>query len=262
MYSKKIDLDKFYTKESIAIDCIKQIKLDDYDLVIEPSAGSGSFFNNIVHDNKVGLDILPEAEGIIKQNWFDYKIDKKFKNVLVIGNPPFGKRNKLSIEFIKKSMDNNVNTVAFILPNVFNKYTLQKKINSNYRLVSVTSLPDNSFTLSGESYNVPCSFFVFDKQDGPCLRFDPSLYVDTIDWEFSNKGDFDFFIFGASPKKIVDFPNENNRGYYIKLKNPKDKDKVISNFKDKITWKGHSSASGGVSWLTRPEIVKLYNEMI
>jgi 16S rRNA A1518/A1519 N6-dimethyltransferase RsmA/KsgA/DIM1 with predicted DNA glycosylase/AP lyase activity len=100
-YSEKVELDKFYTKESIAKKCIDSIDIDSYDLIIEPSAGGGSFFNNIDSLNKIGLDLLPESKDIIKQDWFDYKIDNKYKNVLVIGNPPFGKRNKLSGQFIK-----------------------------------------------------------------------------------------------------------------------------------------------------------------
>ena len=92
-YSKKIELDKFYTKESVAIACLKLLgDLDYYDLVIEPSAGNGSFFRNINHKNKIGLDLKPEYETIREQDWFTLKIDKRFKKVLIVGNPPFGKR--------------------------------------------------------------------------------------------------------------------------------------------------------------------------
>lgn len=36
-------LDKFYTVESVVDSCLKGIKWDDYDFVVEPSAGNGSF---------------------------------------------------------------------------------------------------------------------------------------------------------------------------------------------------------------------------
>lgn len=60
-YSDKVDYDKFYTKEAVAIDCLRSIDLKEYDLIIEPSAGNGSFLKNIKHENKVGLDIKPES---------------------------------------------------------------------------------------------------------------------------------------------------------------------------------------------------------
>ena len=40
---KKCDLDKFYTKDSIATKLIKHINLKKYDLIVEPSAGGGIF---------------------------------------------------------------------------------------------------------------------------------------------------------------------------------------------------------------------------
>ena len=41
-------LDQFYTNKDIAISCFKtlsqQVDLDDYDHILEPSAGNGSFY--------------------------------------------------------------------------------------------------------------------------------------------------------------------------------------------------------------------------
>jgi hypothetical protein len=59
-------LDKFYTKSDIAKMCIDKINLSDFDLIIEPSAGSGSFSNNI--EGCISYDIEPESDSIIKQD--------------------------------------------------------------------------------------------------------------------------------------------------------------------------------------------------
>lgn len=88
MYSNKIALDKFYTKEEVAKQCVKCIDLASYDFVIEPSAGSGAFLKAISHKNVLGIDIEPEIPSIKKMSWFDYQIPSEYKNVLVIGNPP------------------------------------------------------------------------------------------------------------------------------------------------------------------------------
>jgi len=260
MYSEKVTLDKFYTKTNVAKKCLSYINFEQYDLVIEPSAGNGSFYNQINHNNKIGLDIEPENSDILKVDWFDYKVNEKYKKVLVIGNPPFGKRNKLSKMFLQHSCSfNNVYTVAFILPNVYNKHTLQKYIPLEYRLKNIIELDNNSFTIDGETYHVPCSFFIFEKSDGECLRFNPNLYKETDDWKYSNKDDYDFFVMGASVNTIKDIPTKNNRGYFIKIKPSIDVENVKTNFR-KMKVKNYSSANGGVAWLTKPELVKNYLE--
>ena len=55
--NKKHKNDKFYTKNNIAIELINLIDLSNYDCVIEPSAGNGSFSKNINH--KKGVYITP-----------------------------------------------------------------------------------------------------------------------------------------------------------------------------------------------------------
>lgn len=260
MYSNKVELDKFYTKKEVAIACIDYLDLEEYDLIIEPSAGSGSFFNNINTNNKIGLDLFPENENIKQADWFKYSISQEYKNVLIVGNPPFGKRNHLSKKFIEHAASfENVKTIAFILPNVYNKHTLQKIVPKSFRLKDIINLPRNSFQINGEDYHVPCSFFIFDKSNGNCLRFNPDNYKETKDWRYGTKDDYDFFVMGASLKTVKDKPEETNRGYYIKVKNGKSIETIKDNFKNG-NWEGYSSATGGVSWLTKPEVVKSYSE--
>lgn len=258
MYSEKVGLDKFYTKSEVVQECLKYIDLDAYDCVIEPSAGDGAFYNNIDHSNKIGLDISPENNNIIKQDWFEYGVDSNYNKVLVIGNPPFGKRNKLSKSFIEHACSfDNVYTVAFVLPDVFNKHTLQKSVPDSFRLKTIVKLQDDGFTIDGESYHVPCSFFVFEKSQGECLRFNPDLYKETDDWYFGTKNDYDFFVMGASINTVKNTPSSTNRGYYIKAKLPIET--VKKRFQE-LKQVGNSSVNGGVSWVTKPELVKTYQE--
>jgi len=111
--------------------------LIDYDLVIEPSAGNGAFSRNIKHNNFIALDIEPENDKIIQQDWFEYKPNQE-GDILVIGNPPFGKRNMLSKKFIQHAMT-FAKTIAFILPDVYNKHTLQSVFFSNLYFCSCLS---------------------------------------------------------------------------------------------------------------------------
>lgn len=75
---KKSELDKFYTKPNIAKDLIDKMKLNvnykDYDTIIEPSAGNGSFYNHLTSINLkkyiIALDLVPENNNIQTQNLF------------------------------------------------------------------------------------------------------------------------------------------------------------------------------------------------
>ena len=126
-------------------------------------------------------------------------------------------------------------------------------------------MPENSFEIEGEAYHVPCTFYVFEKSEGLDLRFDPSLYQETTDWKYGTNLDYDFYVMGAS-FEVKDKPEKNNRGYYIKVSSNKDMIAVRNNFEHlrvlrkqgQIT--GYSSVNGGVAWITKPELVKVYKE--
>ena len=189
-------------------------------------------------------------------DWFKYKINKKYKKVLIVGNPPFGKNNYLSLKFLKYSFKfNNVNTIAFILPNVYKKHTKQRIIPNNWYINKIISLDKYSFILGDIEKNIPCSFFILSKDNKVDLKINSNKYNYIDDFKFSNRNNFDFFIFGASPKKLIFNPTLKNRGYFIKAKI--NKNILIKRFK-KIKWNGNSCANGGVFWLTKYEILEHY----
>ncbi len=211
---------------------------------------------NIEHDTKIGIDIDPRHDEIIKDDWFNYNISEMYERVLVIGNPPFGQYQKLSSKFISHALSfRNVQTIAFILPDVYRKHTRQKILPYHWRIVSITELGRNCFTLEGREYHVPASFFIFDKSEGKDLRVNPNAYTETNDFRFSNKDDFDIFVFGASPRRITKTPTPNNRGYFLKSKIPVEE--LMSKIKA-VDWNGYSCANGGVYWLTKFEFLEQY----
>ena len=251
-------LDKFYTKQEVVKKCLDEVsKLPyTYDCIIEPSAGDGAFYKNIEHNTKIGIDIAPQHDEIIKGDWFNYRISEVYKHVLVIGNPPFGQYQKLSSKFISHAISfSNVQTIAFVLPNVYRKHTRQRILPNNWRIASITELGRDCFTLEGKAYHVPVSFFIFDKSEGKDLRVNPHVYTETNDFKFSNKDDFDIFVFGSSPRKITRNPTPNNRGYFLKSKIPVED--LICKIKA-VDWNGNSCANGGVYWLTKFEFLEQY----
>lgn len=250
------ELDKYYTKPKVVDKCLACINdIGAYDFVVEPSAGSGVFLKKINNKNKIGIDVQPECKSVVRGNWFNFKVDALYKNVLVVGNPPFGKNHSLSDAFLRYAFSiPNVNTVAFILPNTYNKHNRQKIIPNGWRIKHIEELNKDSFELKGKSKKCTCSFFIFDRSYGRDLRINPDK-ITTRDFTF-HKESGDFFIFGAAPNKIIQQPGKNNRGYFIKSN--MDRDKLISRFKN-IKWRGNSCSSGGVAWFTKLEIIQEYN---
>lgn len=169
---KRATIDKYYTSNiavNICIDLIKQhIDIGKNDLCIEPSAGNGSFINNIklLFANYLFYDLEPEHNEIIKQDYlnFDYTFKNKYDKIHIIGNPPFGRQSSLAIKFIKKSTE-YCDSISFILPKSFKKDSLKKHFKLNFHLLCEHDLPNNSFTVNGEFYNVPCVFQIWIKKN-------------------------------------------------------------------------------------------------
>lgn len=254
----KDEFDRFYTKDEVAKDCIATLLpyCEEGDLFVEPSAGGGAFFRQLP-EYKIGVDLYPTAEGVVQSNWLSYEVPK---NCVVVGNPPFGTRNSLTKAFIKHSLP-FAKVIAFILPSVYRKETMQKIFPANWVLLHSHNLPDNSFLLDGMDYHVPCVFQVWGKECYfPTLtdhRESSKVKVTTGDFLFCKKEDADFFIFGASPAKTLEkeLVQPNNRGYYIK-QNIKGLREIFST----TDWKSYanSSVSGGVAWYSKQEIINIY----
>jgi hypothetical protein len=169
---KRDTIDKFYTKNDIVNLCMNifksKILLNENDLIIEPSAGSGAFINEIksIVKNYLFYDIEPESPEIIEQDFLSLDISKININtkIHIIGNPPFGRQSSLANKFIKKCCLFS-DTISFILPKSFKKESMKKAFSLNFHLLSETDLPENSFTINHKEYNVPCVFQIWIKQD-------------------------------------------------------------------------------------------------
>lgn len=183
-------LDKFYTNPDIVKICINEltkiIKWRDYDLIVEPSAGNGSFYLNIPHSNKIGLDISPEHPLIHKQDFFTFTPPSSRK-IMVIGNPPFGKISSLAIKFFNHSAEWS-DTIAFIIPRTFRRNSVQNQLNLNFHLVYDMDIPMKpcSFT---PKMTAKCCFQVWEKKMDK--RHIIKLPLSHRDWKFLKYGEKD-----------------------------------------------------------------------
>lgn len=168
-------IDKYYTKDIVVELCLNLVKqyihINTDDLIIEPSAGNGSFITGIksLSNNFRFYDLEPDNDEIIKQDYLLYDYSRSclskeiFSKIHIIGNPPFGRQSSLAIKFIKKSCE-FCDSVSFILPKSFKKDSLKKTFPLQFHFIFEIDLPDKSFLVDGVEHNVPCIFQIWEKK--------------------------------------------------------------------------------------------------
>ena len=165
-------LDQFYTKPDTARDCWEALQPVAKELTgkpldrlyfVEPSAGDGVFYNLLPENQRTGIDIDPKCKGILKRDFLKcrYKAPVEQRQVVIVGNPPFGKRGRLAVDFVNKSFT-IADTVAFIVPVIFKKYFIHKQIEAGARLVFSKPLDRDAFrTATKPDYPVNTEFHVW-----------------------------------------------------------------------------------------------------
>lgn len=120
--SNKLNLDKYYTSyddmEYVVNKSWDILKENGYEIseFLEPSAGNGVFSNYLSTSGLevLAIDIEPDGDDIIKADYLTYDLNY-VKGRCVIGNPPYGNRLNLAINFFKKSIE-IADYIVFILP--------------------------------------------------------------------------------------------------------------------------------------------------
>ena len=197
-------LDKFYTISAVSAKCIETLgsKYDwnVWDLVVEPSAGNGSFLTKIPTTKKVGIDISPEHADIIQKNFFEYQPPPGLTNILVVGNPPFGRVSSLAVKFFNHSAE-WCSVIAFIIPKTFRRVSVQNRLHHNFHLVHDEEISSNPCSFS-PPMNVKCCFQIWEKK--PHARDVVKLSTKHPDWDFLSLGPIDT-VGQPTPPKDADF---------------------------------------------------------
>lgn len=266
-------IDKFYTKPNVCKKCcdiIKQIIDINYenDIIIEPSAGNGSFIPEIL---KMSLncsfyDIQPEHPIVLKQDYLyldttNIELPDINSKIHVIGNPPFGRQSSLAIKFIKKSAE-FCDTVSFILPKSFKKDSMQKHVPSRFHLVYQCDLEEDSFTVNGEDKNVPCVLQIWEKKKYervPIIKQLSSSFTFVKREEFP---DISFRRVGVNAGQI-DTSNLEDKSvqshYFIKFDDTIDKKNIIESISN-IVYENNNTV--GPKSISKQEIIKEFNKIM
>ena len=267
---KRNTIDKYYTKPSVVEQCIMLIKkylnISKDDLIIEPSAGNGSFIENIksLSEHCNFYDLEPENNNITKQDFLELdtlQFKKDYKQIHIIGNPPFGRQASLAIKFIKKCCVFS-NSISFILPKSFKKDSMKKHFSNNFHMLYEIDLPDKSFLVNNSDCDVPCVFQIWQLNENEIrkkiIKIEPSGFKfvkkeDNPDISFRRVGVYAGIISKEIENKSV------QSHYFIKFTNNFTIDQNIKKLKD-IKFDFNNTV--GPKSISKPELTNEFNKLI
>ena len=195
--SHKDEKDRYYTDPIFAKKFVDMIDnrygLENFSLCIEPSAGNGSFSQYLPVNNSISYDVEPNAENIIEKDYFEVLYEPD--NILVIGNPPFGRISSTAIKFFNHSAK-FAEVIAFIIPQTFHRVSVQNKLDLNFGMIYSYDIDGCIFT---PKMNAKCSFQIW-------LKLDESR--EKIVLKTSHK-DWTFLALGCKDKNNQPTPPKN-----------------------------------------------------
>jgi hypothetical protein len=163
--------EQYFTDPDLAARCVtfaaSVLAFEDFELFVEPSAGGGSFLRLLPADRRIGIDLEPRDGEIARADFLQWEPPPVSGPILTIGNPPFGQRAALAMEFLARACTFS-EAVAFILPRSFNKYTFQDRVDPRFHLLGGFDC-DGFHDLNGDTRAIKAVFQVWSRghQDRP-----------------------------------------------------------------------------------------------
>ena len=220
-------LDQFYTAPSVAKLCTDILlrslpSLGEDVTFIEPSAGQGVFYDALTEQgvsNIKAYDIAPKHDCVEQADFLSLPDNTVASwgdrsTTIIIGNPPFGRRSSLAIDFLNLSAAHS-DFIAFIVPVQFRKWSVQSKVDKSLKLVSDTLLREDAFIHNGKPYSVRCCFQIWQRTNKdvdlrlispPLIKhddFEMYQYNATVTAEKALDKEFDFAVYRQGYKDFT-----------------------------------------------------------
>lgn len=265
--SKNLNLlDKYYTPPELVEYVVNKIEeiigeqnITEY---IEPSAGAGAFLDYLDYLGKsyLAYDIEPEDSRIVKQDYLELELEYK-RGRCVIGNPPFGAKNALSVKFYKKSIE-LTDYIAFIQP--------ISQLNNNMQMYEFDLVYSEDLGLHNYSgKQLHCCFNIYKRPQSGKFNKRPNYKLkDVTIIEYRRGGnmvilpgyDFGMGAYGECAGKVPNKVGQYCHEFYFYIKNKKLKSKVLDVLEN-YDWKSISkgiSTPGLLQW----RVFKVLKEQI
>jgi hypothetical protein len=238
--------DKYYTSPELANYIVNKTKeiigeenITEY---LEPSAGNGVFLD-LLDKPYLAYDIEPEDNRIIKQDFLTLNLFYK-KGRCTIGNPPYGNRNTLSVQFYKKSIQLG-DYISFILP--------ISQLHNNQQMYEFDLIySENLGKRLYSGVEVHCCLNIYRRPNNGNFNEKPNYKlkdVEIVEYRLGKSkihiNDYDLRIMAwggdKNPDgknligKEVEFENQYAKEFAIKIHNAKYKDKIIKLLKE-VNW--------------------------
>lgn len=280
------EFDQFYTKPGIADYCCEVLKKKlesninfENRKFLEPSAGTGVFIDSVRKvfgdETKIdAFDIDPKHKDIKKADFLKKELEGEY---ITIGNPPFGKRSSLAIDFFNKAAKHS-DVIAFIVPLQFDKYSVQKHLDSRFKLIHSEILIPNAFIYNGKSYQVRCCFQIWttletDNKNLRILKAPATTHPDFEMYQYNNTEEalkyfdktiykWDFAVYRQGfydyTERITDPKELNKRIQYIffKAKTPEVEKRLRALDFEKLSHKNTTTPGFG-----KADVVQYYKEV-
>lgn len=164
---RTVDLEQYFTCRKLAAKCLaaveRHFEIASFTLALEPSAGDGAFFSLLPPSTRVGIDLEPMADGIVQADFFHWEPPLFEDNILTIGNPPFGQRGSLAVDFVNRACQFS-RVVAFILPRTFRKDTFFNRVDPMFHLIEQFDC-DDFRTPGGDKVTVKSVFQIWERRN-------------------------------------------------------------------------------------------------
>jgi len=261
--SKSRELDQFYTNPKYAEQFLETIKhtvdLESYDTLLEPSAGSGSFYNLLDKNKRIGLDLEPKSPGIILQDFFTW-IPVPGSRVCTIGNPPFGKNSNLAVKFFNHAAKFS-DVIAFVVPRTFRKASIINRLDKKFHLVYEETVPDNSFIFDNKEYDVWCCSQIWVKKEEDREKMQILNFNTVKDWfEIVDPRNAEFSIQRVGGRagmiRTVDFADYSTESHFF----IKTKDQRVLEIFQEINFDEIKYNTAGNPSISPSELIKLWIE--
>lgn len=163
---RQVDKEQYFSSTDLAARCVafadEHLGLDKFGLIVEPSAGTGAFFDFLPHSVRLGIDIESTRPDVEEADFLAWTPPEASGPILTIGNPPFGARAALAIAFLDRACSFS-DAVAFVLPRSFNKYTFQDRVHPYFHLAASMNC-DDGFLKDGRDVFVRTTFQIWTRQ--------------------------------------------------------------------------------------------------
>ena len=151
---RKTGKEQYYTKSHISDLCCSIVKntFPSNQNILEPCGGTGAFldsFETILNTtNYLSYDLEPKDHRVMLMDFFKIKSIKK--PFIIITNPPFGRMNKLSVNFFNHAANLGAEYICFLIPISWRKWSTQNRLDRNYHLIKDIDLPTDEILFHGD----------------------------------------------------------------------------------------------------------------